>query len=432
MEQILKGKKLLYLGGISRARWVVMRARELGIYVIVADYNEDSPAKAVADEAILVDAMNVEALVAVGHEKKIDGVMTGYCDILLPVCREVAKRLSLPCYMTEDMIKVATDKGYFKEACSRYDVPVPQSFNVDETDIYASAKRLAYPVFIKPMDASGSRGASACYSPNEFYAKYSAARTFSKTGRVSVEECLNGVAFILDYILVDGKAFLLSMADCYADENRPAAVNSPNLMILPSKNIDRYLKGVNEKVEEFFDASGYKNGVFFFQGYANDEKITFYEAGCRLGGTWPYIDEFFYGINPMDMLFSYSTTGKMSIGKDHTVIKRGFDGYAAIIYFLSNGPCGHIENVKGVDIVESLPYVVNLMQYYYEGDNYDLQKDRLTDVRFLSVHLVAENFELLCERIKYIYGLIDFEDEFGKSLLSPVYDVDKLVGYARR
>lgn len=57
-----KGKRLLYLGGISRARFVVERARELGDYVIVADYNDDSPAKVVADEGVLVDAMNVDAI----------------------------------------------------------------------------------------------------------------------------------------------------------------------------------------------------------------------------------------------------------------------------------------------------------------------------------------------------------------------------------
>ena len=39
------GKKLLILGGIKLACDIVKSAKRMGAYVIVADYNEDSPAK---------------------------------------------------------------------------------------------------------------------------------------------------------------------------------------------------------------------------------------------------------------------------------------------------------------------------------------------------------------------------------------------------
>ena len=96
MFEELKGKKLLYLGGIPRAKYVVSRARKLGIYVIVADYDPNSPAKQVADEGVLVNAVDVDALEALCKEKHIDGVMSGYLDIMLPVLCELSKRLNLP------------------------------------------------------------------------------------------------------------------------------------------------------------------------------------------------------------------------------------------------------------------------------------------------------------------------------------------------
>lgn len=425
----LKGKRLLYLGGIPRARYVVQRARELGIYVIVADYNENSPAKCVANEGVLVDALDVDALIAIGCEKHIDGIMTGYSDILLPICSAVANKLGLPCYMTDDMIRFTTDKGYFKNSCNEYGVPVPKQYEVDENDLMSSALKLTYPVFIKPMDASGSRGASACYNRLEFEKKFFFAKAASKSGRVSVEECLTGVAFILDYALVDGRAYLLSMADCYASDGRPAAVNSPNLMILPSKNIRRYLAKIDCVVRDFFAGKNYNNGIFFFQGYATDDMITFYEAGCRLGGTWPYVDQFFYKINPLDMLFRYALTGSMLAEENPDVMTGLYDGYAAIIYFISNKPSGKISAIKGVDVVGNLSYVVNLMQYYFVDDTFDLVKSRITDVRFMAVHLVAKNYNELVKRINFVYSQIDFVGSDGTSLLAPVYDIKNLSGY---
>lgn len=48
MESIVKGKKLLILGGSTDELTIVERAQKLGVYVIVTDYFTDyslSPAK---------------------------------------------------------------------------------------------------------------------------------------------------------------------------------------------------------------------------------------------------------------------------------------------------------------------------------------------------------------------------------------------------
>lgn len=423
----LRGKRLLYLGGISRARFVVERARSLGIYVIVADYYRDSPAKAVADEAALVDATDVNALEKLCIEKKIDGVLTGYADILLPIAYKLSKRLGMAQYMTEDMISASTDKGFFDDFCNKYRVPVPKTYNVNTTNIDSAYQSLDYPIFIKPLDASGSRGASACYSKDEFKVKFEDALSYSKKKSVIVEDFLQGTEFILDYAIVNGKSQLLSMADRYSIDGRPAAVNHPNLMIMPSKNIGRYFKEVDASVCDMFKKAEFKDGLIFLQGYADDKKITFYEMGCRLGGTWPYIDEHFHGINPMDMLFCHSLTGKMIPNNSEPSFDAKFDGNAAVIYFQSAQKEGSIKTIVGIEAVKKLPYVVSVMQYYYEGDQFSL--NRQTDVLFLAVHLVAENFDELKERINHVYSLVGYYDNKGESLLSPLFDVNKLEGY---
>ena len=422
----LKGKRLLYLGGIPRARYVVSRARKLGIYVIVADYDPKSPAKKIADEAVLVNALDVDALETLCKEKHIDGVMTGYADILLPICYELSQRLGIPYYATADMLRASTDKEFFKELSERYEVPVPKTYHVGKDEVREKAKSLNYPVFMKPLDGSGSRGASACYKEEDFEKQYKYALSFSKKGIVTVEDFLQGTEFILDYLLIDGEPYLASLADRYSVDSRPAAVNHPNLMVMPSKYLDKYYEEVDPKVCNMFKQAGFKDGVIFLQGYA-EKRITFYEMGCRLGGTWPYIDEYFHGVNPMDMLFNHALTGKMLNEPQSAKISARFNGKGAVIYFLSQYKEGDIDKVEGVEDVLLLPYVVAVMQYYKAGDHFTL--GTLTDVLFLAVHLVADDITQLKEYINKVYELVGYFDKDGKSLLSPVYDVEKLKGY---
>lgn len=424
--QSLKGKKLLYLGGIKRAAYVVQRARELGIYVIVADYNEDSPAKFVANEGVLIDALDVDALVRFCADRRIDGILTGYADILLPVCLKVSQQANIPFYATEDMIKASTNKDFFKHICADYGVPVPKTYS-EACSLPEDCDKLEYPVFIKPMDASGSRGADLCGGQEEFPEKYNYAMRFSKKKSVTVEEYLTGTEFILDYLLIDGEPHLLSMADRYSIEGRGPAINSCNLMILPSKNLAKYSAEVDPKVRNMFQGLGFQDGLIFMQGFGSPKRIAFYEMGCRLGGTWPYIDEYYTGLNPMDALFCRCLTGKMLPEEASCEISAFFNGKAAVIYFLAKNPEGKIAKIKGVDQLESYPWVVNVMQFYDEGTSYDL--DRQTDVRFLSVHLVADDMETLKQRIRLLYDEIDYLDENGESLLMEHYDVDALTGY---
>ena len=422
MFEELKGKKLLWLGGIPRAAYVIKRAMQLGIYVIVADIDETNPGKEIANEAYNIDAMDVDSLTELCLKESIDGIMTGYCDILLPSVLEVSKRASIPCYMTEDMISAATNKGFFKSLCEKYNVPVPHNYEIDKADLEKSAKSLSYPVFIKPLDASGSRGADVCNDSSEFVEKYEYALSFSKQGDVVVEDFLSGTEFILDYLIVDGKPYLLSMADRYTIEGRGAAINSPNLMILPSKNLNRYVDTVTKKVENMFVESGFENGLIFLQGYADENRIAFYEMGCRLGGTWPYIDEYFTGLNPMDLLFSHSLTGKMLNNGNPDSISPFFNGYAAIIYYMSSQAEGTIGEILGIEELQSKPWVVDVMQFYHVGDSFDME--RQTDVRFLSTNIVAENINELRERVKYAYELIKVNDVEGNNLLSKYVDID--------
>ena len=65
MDNKLKNKKLLVLGGTQISCQIVHIARAMGCFVGVADYNriEDSPGKQIADAAYDVSVTDIDAVV---------------------------------------------------------------------------------------------------------------------------------------------------------------------------------------------------------------------------------------------------------------------------------------------------------------------------------------------------------------------------------
>ena len=62
-----EGKKLLVLGGFTLACDIVRAAQNMGAYVIVADYNPDSPAIKIADKFALISTLDIDALEKISH-----------------------------------------------------------------------------------------------------------------------------------------------------------------------------------------------------------------------------------------------------------------------------------------------------------------------------------------------------------------------------
>ncbi len=424
MFEDLSGKKLLILGGMRMACDLVRQAQKMGVYVVVADYVEDCPAKKIADQGTMTSATDIEGIVKFCKEEKIDGITTGYADILMPICLEVCKRLNLPYYGTEEMINVSTDKAAFKRMCQKYDMPYPKTYKIDNENFEIEAEKLEYPVFVKPMDSSGSRGAAVCNNKIEFVKQYKLALTFSKSQNVIVEEYLTGTEFILDYLIIDGIPKLLSMFDRKVTKERPSAVNHANLLVAPSENIKVFQENIHPKVANACEKMGFKNGILFFQGYCKNNKITFFEMGCRLGGTFPDIDEHFLGINPMNVLIHHALTGKMIDSQYIDKIKPNFSGLGVVVNLLINKKQGEIYKLEGIEDIKKIPEVINCIQYLYEGDKFNLGNQ--TDCPVAILYIAANSSEKAKKVIEQIYDLISVKDKNGNNLLMPFYPVDQI------
>lgn len=417
-----EGKKLLILGGIRLVCDIVKRAQNMGAYVVVADYLTDSPAKLIADEAVLIDALDVDAIVDYCRKANIDGVTTGFVDILLQPCYEVCQRLGLPCYLTPKMIEVSTNKAAFKNACMQYGVPVPQTYLIGGSiseDVYAE---LQYPVFVKPLDASGSRGAGVCYNREELDDRFAKALSYSASNNAIIEDYITGRDFLLDYIAVDGEFRLLSMFDRFVTSERGSAVNYANISMSPSSALNTYLDQINDKVINMYKKLGFTDGLLFMQGYADGDRITFFEMGCRLGGSYYNHQKACLGHDALTMIVRYALSGKMTNDiKTIPVNIANYNGkYALDCNFLLSGTNQTVSEMKGVDEVIQLPSCISVIQYHDLGYHYT--KDRTVDRPIYTVEIVVDSKQKVIDDVNYINRVFDVLNEKGESILLMKYD----------
>ena len=418
----LRGKKLLILGGVKMACDIVRQAQKMGIYTIVGDYLPDSPAKKIADKAVMLNAVDAKEITEFCKKEQVDGITTGFVDILLQPWHDACEALGLPYYAPDLLIEMSTNKDAYKRECRKFGIPVPVDYSVNiGEDLQKTANEIEYPVFIKPVDSSGSRGACVCHSAEEFLENYPKALSFSPTKHVVVEEYLTGQDIILDYLLKDGEAHMLSIFDRKMCADRAIAVNHANLLLSPSESVDRFLQEVDPKIRSMCRELGFKDGLIFFQGYSNDGKITLFEMGCRLGGTFSDIDEAFLGVNPIEALIHYALTGKMADEADYNQITPKFDGCGAVLNILMQDKPERIHSIRGTDFVRNLPQVVNYIQFYQEGDV--IPNNNATDRPLLIAYLACSSREELKKILDQIYETVEVRNEEGDSMLKSVYRI---------
>lgn len=422
-----EGKKLLILGGVRQTLGIVEEARKLGLTVYVTDNRADSPAKKVADKSFMVNAMDVDAVVQLCREEKIDGLITGYVDMLLPYAQQICEKLGLPFWGDAQNIEMCINKDLFKIACEHAGVPTVPWKEVTRENYREMAAELRVPVVIKPVDNSGSRGVFKCYAQEELLPALEKALSFSPSGRLLVEKCMNiHNEFSTYYIMNHGNYYLTCMGDRLVTEITPEIAPVGRGMICPSKHLDLWMQTCDGAVKRFFDENNMKNGFAFLQGFydADDNRLYVHEIGYRAVGGFSYkYVEHYSGFNRISELIKFAVTGSM----DQSEIEKSnpyFDGYAVTV--TASLKPGKIAKIEGVEKIRALKNVIYMLPMYGEGDVLK-ESTQGTLASVFSYFLCAvKNRAELAEIIETVKNELTVLDENGSSMLNEIMDPDEL------
>lgn len=419
----LAGKKILILGGIGPMADLVTLAHRNGVKVGVADYNKGTYVKKIADYQYDINILDIDAVVDLCKSEGYDGVISNFNDMLSPYVAKVCELCGYYCPYSIEQLRMSTDKKYFKDMCLKYGVSVPKEYHIhSENDVISSD--IQFPVIVKPVDGSGSKGISICESKESLIQGIRKAKEYSKSDKVIVEEYVDGDEINVTYIADNGVIQLAAIHDRYFNTSQKGFVQVPDLYIYPSRYTTLFVEKYNKTVINMLRGIGIKNGSLFMQACVKDGKIYIYEAGMRLNGCKTYqILEYENDFNTFEHLLQYALTGEFGFVPELTPF---FKQWYATINVL--GRPGEItQTFEGIHELNSYPWLIHIARAYYEGDKIPDNAAGTLIQDTTRIHVSGRTKEELISHINTVNRLYQIYNENGENIILTPHNTDAVL-----
>ena len=211
--------KILILGGGFQQLPAIRKAHELGLTVLLVDYLPDAPGRREADQSFLISTRDKEKILELARKEDVDGILAFASDPAEETAAYVAEKIGLPGGMYA-AAGILGNKRKFREFLAMHRIPAPRHFPMDYPE-----NDLPYPVVVKPLDSSGSKGVTILrsYDAGRLLQAYQAAVSCSLSGQAMAEEYITyGYRHLIggDVIVRGGNVILYGLMDCIREEGK--------------------------------------------------------------------------------------------------------------------------------------------------------------------------------------------------------------------
>lgn len=277
-------RRLLVLGAGRHQKDLIRRAEARGLRVVASDYYPDAPGKAFASYPEDTDALAVDANIALARKYGVHGVITSGTDLALVTMAEVAAALDLPCYLTPEGARTATDKSCMARAFAAYGV---QRVAWREARCLAQAAEaaaaLGFPVVVKPTDSQGQRGTRKVSGNESLESALVEALRSSRGGCVIVEPFLEGWEVTASAWAKGDDVRIQMITDRVTYNPRPA-IGICFRHIYPSLRAAGLRSRIREVLRKVARCYGVVDAPLYVQMIVRGGEIFVIEAACRVGG----------------------------------------------------------------------------------------------------------------------------------------------------
>lgn len=223
---VKKNKTLLLLGGSAQQTAAINTAKRMGLFTVLCDYLPDNPGQHYADKFYQVSTTDKEAVLKVAEREHIDGILAYASDPAAPTAAYVAEKLGLPGSPYES-VDILCNKDKFRKFLADHCFHTPAAEGYESIDVALDdiqAERFRFPLIVKPVDSSGSKGVSRVDDFTEAKDRLSYALSFSRAKRIIVEEYVEKLGYQIagDGLSIDGKLVFRYFANDHFD---PKCIN---------------------------------------------------------------------------------------------------------------------------------------------------------------------------------------------------------------
>lgn len=266
-------KRIMLLGGSAEQIIAIQYAREQGYYTILCDYLIDNPGQYYCDEYHCVSTTDKEAVLRVAKQKNIDGIVAYLSEPATATAAYVANKLNLPSNPYESVL-ILSNKNLFRDFLMNngLNCPKARSFK-SKSEAMDCLKEFQFPIMVKPVDSSGSRGVSRIFSLEEFNQAFDYSLSKSKQKMVIIEEYIEMTHECMiggDLIVVNGNIEYFGFLNGYRDIEKNSFIPTGNSypvfmgedkLIIARKELQKVIDLLNIKmgvlnIEVLFDKNG--------------------------------------------------------------------------------------------------------------------------------------------------------------------------------
>ena len=296
-------KKLLMLGGSMQQIPAIKCAREMGIYVIVCDYLPDNPGQYYADEYHNVSTTDLEAVLTLAKSLRINGIVAYASDPAAPTAAYVAEKLGLPGNPYES-VRLLTRKDLFRSFLREHGFNTPEAGGYDTYEqAMADIGRFNFPVMVKPVDSSGSKGVVKVYDRDGIRAAVEEALSYSRCGRFIIEEFIEKKGYQIsgDGFSVDGKLVFTSFGnELYSGKGTREYVALGEFW--PSLLTPEQKEKVDSELQRLITALGMRTSAYNIEVILDKNDTPYIiELGPRNGGSYiPQLIKYATGVDLID------------------------------------------------------------------------------------------------------------------------------------
>lgn len=317
----------------------ILKAKEMGLHVAVVDFNPQAIGIPYADEYFNASTMDEDAVLAAAEAYNPDGIMTLATDMPMRGVSKASDKLNLHSISYETAVK-ATDKYDMIKAFKEYNVPSPWFFVADTIEeLRAHLDDATFPCIIKPTDNAGSHGIIKVNSFQELIDNYEYAHSWSRHGKVIIEEYLDGPEVSVEVMVVNEEVNILQITD-------KLTTGAPHFVEMghtqPSRLPLETQQAIRNVTVAACKAIGIDKGPAHVEMKVTKRGSVMIELGARMGG-----DNITTHLVPLSTgIDMVGSTIKVALGEEPDITPTMHCG-SAIRYFAV--PFGTIEAIENIE-----------------------------------------------------------------------------------
>ena len=273
--------RLVILGTNEYQNPLIVRAKELGYETHVFGWKTGAIGETTADVYHDVNIMDYDKLWEEVQKVNPCGVASIASELAMHPMNFLLRKMGIPCNSLETE-KIATNKYLMRCAMRDGGVDGPKFTLVEQGFDKSVLKDFGYPLIIKPVDLSSSRGVMKINSESELDEAIAYAMGWSKTKQCILEEFIEGPEYSGESIAYEGKYKLLVVTE-KSTTGAPHFVETGHKQ--PANLTPEMFKKVEETLYKAFASMGIKYGAVHPEFRITKEgRICFMEIGARMGG----------------------------------------------------------------------------------------------------------------------------------------------------